>query len=76
MFRSLYVGHLQVEIQRTDQLYKMCGRLSGDWVGEGWGGERDLFVTIMVTMTQGCYKWIFSLEKNPLVTPLGHGTHY
>jgi hypothetical protein len=33
MFRPLYVGHLQVEIQLTDQLYKMCGRLSGDWVG-------------------------------------------
>jgi len=32
MFRPLYVGHLQVEIQLIDQLYKMCGRLSGDWV--------------------------------------------
>ena len=55
MFRTLYVGHLQVEIQLTDQLYKMCGRLSGDWVG----GVRDLVVSIMVTMTQDCYKWIF-----------------
>ena len=33
MFRSLYVDYLQVEIQLTDQLYKMCGRLSGNWVG-------------------------------------------
>jgi len=32
MFRPLYVGHLQVEIQLTDQLYKMCGRLSVYWV--------------------------------------------
>ena len=25
-----------------------------------WWGERDLVVSITVTMTQGCYKWIFS----------------
>ena len=32
----------------------------GIGLGEG-GGERDLVVSIMGTMTQGCYKWIFSL---------------
>ena len=52
MFRPLCVGHLQVEIQLTDQLYRMCGRLSGDWVG-GKGGGRDLVVSIIVTMTLG-----------------------
>jgi len=36
---ALYVGHLQVEIQLTDQLYKMCGVFV--W-GLG-GGGRDLF---------------------------------
>ena len=36
MFRPLYVGHLQVEIQLTDQLYKMCGRFV--W-GFGGGGR-------------------------------------
>ena len=47
MFRPLCVGHLQVEIQLTDQLYRMCGRLSGDWVG-GKGGGRDLVVSIVL----------------------------
>jgi hypothetical protein len=45
MFRPLYVGHLQVEIQLTDQLYKMWGHLVG--------GEQDLFVSIVGTITQG-----------------------
>jgi len=42
------MGHLQVEIQLTDQLYKMCGVFV--W-GLGWGGERDLIVSIVGTMT-------------------------
>ena len=35
---ALYVGHLKVEIQLTDQLYKMCGVIFegvGNWVGGG-----------------------------------------
>jgi hypothetical protein len=32
---ALYVGHLQVEIELTDQLYKMCGAFG--WVGVGVG---------------------------------------
>jgi len=36
--KALYVGHLQVEIQLTEQLYKMYGVFI--W-GLG-GGERDL----------------------------------
>jgi len=55
MFRPLYVGHLQIEIQLTNQLYKICGHLSVDWVG---GVARSRF-SIMVTMTQSCYEWIF-----------------
>jgi len=35
---ALYVGHLQVEIQLTDQLYKMCGVFV--W-GLGGGGMRS-----------------------------------
>jgi len=46
---ALYVGHLQVEIQLTEQLYKMCGVFIGDWVGGG--GGRDLVVSIVGTMT-------------------------
>jgi len=39
---ALYVGHLQVEIKLTDQLYNMCGCLSGNWVeGGGVGGTRS-----------------------------------
>ena len=40
---ALYVGHLKVEIQLTDQLYKMCGEFFedfGDWV---WEKEISLF---------------------------------
>ena len=33
---ALYVGHLQFEIQLTNQLYKMCVVFSG-----GWGGDQD-----------------------------------
>ena len=47
MFRPLYVGHLQVVMQLTEQLYKMCGAFG--WVGGG--GKRDLVVSMMVTMT-------------------------
>ena len=52
---ALHVGHLQVEIQLTVQLYKMCGAFC---LGIGWG-ERDL-VSTEGTMTPGCYRWIFS----------------
>jgi len=39
---ALYVGHLQVEIQLTDQLYKMCGVFV--WgLGGGGGNEISLF---------------------------------
>ena len=51
MFRPLYVGHLQVEIELTDQLYKMCGAFV--WGLGGGVGEQDLVVSIMVIMTQG-----------------------
>jgi len=44
---ALYVGHLQVEIQLTDQVYKMCGVFV--W-GLG-GGRQDLVVSIVGTMT-------------------------
>ena len=40
-----------------EQLYKMCGVFFvgiGGWEGE----ERDLVVTIVGTLTWGCYKWI------------------
>jgi len=47
MFRPYMRGHLQVEIQLTDQLYKMCG--VSVW-GLG-GGGRDLVVSIVGTMT-------------------------
>ena len=59
MFRPLYVGHLQVEIQLIDQLYKMCGRLSGDWVGGRGGTQSHCFNNGY--HDPGCYKWIFSL---------------
>ena len=39
---ALYVGHLQVEIQLTDQLYKMCGVFV--WgLGGGWGMRSHCF---------------------------------
>ena len=37
---ALYVGHLQVEIQLTDQLYKMCGVLV-------WGLGEDVSALYM-----------------------------
>jgi len=36
------MDNLQVEIQLTDQLYKMCGRLSGDWE---WGKRSRCFIS-------------------------------
>jgi len=42
------MGHLQVVIQLTEQLYNMCGVFV--WVlGVGFGG-RDLVPSIVVTM--------------------------
>jgi len=46
---ALYVGHLQVVIKLTEQLYKMCG-CSFRVLGVGWG-ERDLVISIVGTMT-------------------------
>jgi len=37
---ALYVGHLQVEIQHTDQLYKTCGVFFFRVLGIGCGGKR------------------------------------
>jgi len=45
---ALYVGHLQVVMLLTEQLYKMCGVFFGDGVG---GRERDIVVSIVATMT-------------------------
>ena len=69
MFRPLYVGHLQVEIKLTDQSYKMCGVFV--WGLGGGGGTRSRF-------NNGYHDpWLLQkLEKNPLVTALGHGNHY
>jgi len=35
---ALYVGHLQVVILLTEQLYEMCG----GFFGNGWGGNELL----------------------------------
>ena len=43
MFQPLYVGHLEVAIQLTDQLYKMCGRFVWGLGGEKVGNEISLF---------------------------------
>jgi len=54
---ALYVDHFQVVIWLTERLYKMCGGFFegiGGWVGE----ERDLVVSIVGTVTWGCYEWI------------------
>jgi len=63
MFRPVYVGHLQFEIQLKDELYKMCGRLSGDWV---WG-ERHPVVSIVGTMTQGFHKCMCNTQNSLLL---------
>jgi len=42
----------------------------------GWG-ERGLVVSIVGTMTPGCFKWIFfTCKENPLETAQSHVTHY
>jgi len=53
---ALYVGHLQVVIWLTEQLYKMCEVFFGG-IG-GWVRGRDLVVSIVGTVTWGCYDWI------------------
>ena len=47
---ALYVGHLEIVIKLTEQLYKMCGVFFEGI--RGWvGGERGLVVSTVGTVT-------------------------
>ena len=47
---ALYVGHLQVVILLTEQLYKMRGEFFFRVLGGGWE-EGDLVVSVVGSMT-------------------------
>ena len=59
---ALHVGHLQVVIWLTEQLYKMCGLFFLEYWGLGGGNEVSLF--------QLWVPW-----PRAVITALGHGTH-